>query len=67
MNLKAYWAGNFAFDFLKMQFTIAVTMALFFGFEMGLQGAWVTYLVLPFGIIPFSYAMSFLFSVDSAA
>lgn len=42
-------------------------MALFFGYEMGLTGAWATYLVLPFGIIPFSYAMSFWFTVDSAA
>lgn len=67
MNLKAYWVGNFAFDFIKMQFTIGITLALFFGYNMGLTGAWATYLALPFGIIPFSYAMSFWFTVDSAA
>lgn len=67
MNLKAYWVGNFAFDFIKMQFTIGITMALLFGFDLGYTGAWATYLALPLGIIPFSYAMSFWFTVDSAA
>jgi amino acid permease len=42
-------------------------MALLFGFDLGYTGAWATYLALPLGIIPFSYAMSFWFTVDSAA
>lgn len=67
MNLKAYWIGNFMFDFLKMEFTIIVTLALFFGYNVGLTAAWATYLALPFGIIPFSYVMSFCFTADSAA
>jgi len=67
MNLKAYWVGNFIFDLIKMELTILVTLALFFGYKMGLTAAWVTYLVLPLGIIPFSYVMSFWFTVDSAA
>ena len=55
------------FDFLKMEFTIIVTLALFFGYNVGLTAAWATYLALPFGIIPFSYIMSFCFTADSAA
>lgn len=67
MNLKAYWVGNFIFDLIKMELTIVVTISLFFGFEMGFNSAWATYVALPFGIIPFSYVMSYWFTVDSAA
>jgi ATP-binding cassette, subfamily A (ABC1), member 3 len=67
MQLKAYWIGNFIFDFLKMQFTIAITIILFFGFNLGYNGAWLTYLLLPFGVLPLTYVTSFVFTVDSAA
>lgn len=67
MNLKAYWIGNFIFDLIKMELTIIVTLCLFFGYKMNLNAAWATYVALPFGIIPFSYVMSFWFTVDSAA
>lgn len=67
MKLKAYWVGNFVIDFIKMQLTIAVTLILFQVFEMGMDVAWITYLVFPFGALPFTYITSFLFSVDSAA
>jgi ATP-binding cassette subfamily A (ABC1) protein 3 len=67
MQLKAYWIGNFLFDFLKFEVTIVATIILFFAFEMGFDNAWVTYLVLPFGILPFTYVSSFVFSQDSAA
>ena len=42
-------------------------MLLFVIFDMGLDNAWVTYLVFPFGALPFTYITSFMFSVDSAA
>jgi ATP-binding cassette, subfamily A (ABC1), member 3 len=67
MQLKAYWVGNFIVDFLKMQLTIATTLALFEIFEMNVTTAWITYLVFPFGALPFTYITSFMFSVDSAA
>jgi ATP-binding cassette, subfamily A (ABC1), member 3 len=67
MQLKAYWIGNFIFDFLKIEFTVAITIILFYGFDLGYNAAWVTYLVLPFGILPFTYVTSFIFTADSAA
>jgi len=67
MNLKAYWIGNFIFDYVKMQLTVGITLALFFGYNLGISAAWVTYLVLPFGLIPNCYFISYLFTVDSAA
>lgn len=67
MQKKAYWVGNFIIDFIKMQLTIALTIAMFFGFNMGITSAWVTYLLFPFAILPFTYVTSFVFSADSAA
>ena len=67
MQLKAYWIGNFIFDFAKMYFTIIVTVILFFGYSLDFQGSTVVYLVFPFGILPFTYVTSFIFTADSAA
>jgi len=67
MQVKAYWMGNFIFDFFKLEITIIITIILFYGFDLGYNAAWVTYLVLPFGILPFTYVTSFIFSADSAA
>lgn len=67
MQLKAYWLGNFIFDFGKMQVTILVTIILFFAFKLEYNSAWLTYLILPFGILPYTYVTSFMFNADSAA
>jgi ATP-binding cassette subfamily A (ABC1) protein 3 len=67
MQLKAYWIGNFIVDFAKMQLTIAVTIAAFFILKMGMNQAWIAYLVFPVGILPFAYISSFLFSDDNSA
>jgi len=67
MQLKAYWIGNFIFDFFKIEFTVVITIILFYGFDLGYNAAWITYLVLPFGILPFTYVTSFIFTADSAA
>jgi len=67
MQLKAYWVGNFIFDFVKMYFTIIVTIILFGSYGMGYTGSTIVYLVFPIGILPFTYITSFIFSTDSAA
>ena len=67
MQLKAYWVGNFIFDFFKMYFTIIVTIILFLGYNLNFNGSIIVYLVFPFGILPFTYVSSFIFTSDSAA
>ena len=67
MQLKAYWIGNFIFDLCKMSFTVLATIAIFVGFSMDYEAAWLTYLLIPFAILPFTYVSSFLFTEDSAA
>ena len=67
MQLKAYWIGNFIFDFAKMYFTIIVTIILFLGYELPYKGSIAVYLAFPLGALPFTYVTSFLFPADSAA
>jgi hypothetical protein len=50
-----------------MQVTILITIILFYGFELEYNAAWVTYLIIPFAILPFTYVSSFIFTADSAA
>ncbi len=50
-----------------MQVTIAITIILFFGFNLEYNAAWITYLIIPFAILPFTYVSSFIFTADSAA
>ena len=67
MQLKAYWIGNFIVDFLKVQLTIFVFIFSFNYYDINLDYAWITYILSPFGIIPFTYVTSFIFTSDSAA
>jgi ATP-binding cassette subfamily A (ABC1) protein 3 len=67
MQLKAYWIGNFLFDSFKMSLLIITTIILWFAFSMGYNTAWLTVLVCPLGILPFTYFTSFLFSSESGA
>lgn len=65
--MKAYWVGNFIFDFIKMYFTIIVTIILFSSYNMNFTGSIIVYLVFPIGILPYTYISSFIFTSDSAA
>lgn len=67
MQLKSYWIGNFIFDFAKMYITILTAVILFFAFSMDYKAAYVTLLVLPFGILPFTYMTSFILTAETAA
>jgi hypothetical protein len=67
MQKKAYWIGNFIIDFAKLLVTILATIACFKTFEMSMDNVVWTYLALPFGVLPFTYVSSFVFSSDSAA
>ena len=67
MQLQAYWISNFFFDFIKFQPTILTTLALFKFYDMKITAAWTVFLAFPFGILPFTYVSSFLFTEDGAA
>ncbi len=67
MQRKAYWIGNFVVDLIKMMFTISATIMCFLFLDMGMESAVWTYLAMPFGVLPFTYVTSFLFSTESGA
>lgn len=67
MRLSSYWIANFIFDAIKLYITIATTIALFYIFNQTYESAEWVIAAFPFGIMPFTYVMSFLFSADSAA
>ena len=70
MRLSSYWIANFLFDFLKFYVTVGTTlilMQLLKSETLDYDSTMVVYALCPFGIIPCTYVMSFLFTVDSAA
>ena len=67
MRLMAYWMVNFIFDSLKLYLTIIATIVLFRIFDQSYPSAVWVLVLFPFGIMPFTYVMSFLFTTDSAA
>ena len=67
MRLTSYWIANFIFDSIKLYITIATTITLFHTFDQQYPSAEVIFAVFPFGIMPFTYVMSFIFTADSAA
>ena len=67
MRLTSYWIANFIFDSVKLYITIATTITLFYMFDQSYKSAEWIFAAFPFGIMPFTYVMSFLFTADSAA
>lgn len=43
------------------------TIGIFVSFGMEYEAAWLTFLLIPFAVLPFTYVSSFLFTEDSAA
>jgi ATP-binding cassette subfamily A (ABC1) protein 3 len=67
MQLTAYWTANFVVDMLKLQPLLWTTILIFNIENLHYEAAWLTYLLLPFAILPFTYVTSFIFTSDNAA
>lgn len=67
MSLLSYWGANFVFDVVKTLFPCALSIACLYIFEMGYTDCWTTILMYPLGMVPFAYALSFLFQEEGAA
>jgi len=67
MQLKAYWMGCFIFDFTKMNITIVTALILFIAFSLDMNAAMVPIVLLPFGVLPFTYFTTFVVNVESIA
>jgi len=67
MQLSAYWTANFVVDMIKMQPLIWATILTFNIENLDYEAAWLTYLLFPLAILPFTYVTSMLFTADNAA
>lgn len=67
MRLSSYWMANFIFDAIKLYITVITTIVLLQAFDFNYDSAEYVFLLFPFGILPFTYVMSFCFKVDSAS
>lgn len=67
MSLPAYWISNMIADVLKVYIPIFLIMLLGVAFGSNYQGVWAVYLMLPWGLVPFTYLTSFMFSNETNA
>ena len=67
LNLAAYWSANFFIDFLKLELVVGVSIISFQIAKLKYLTAWITFLLFPMAVIPFTYVTSFFFTSLSAA
>ncbi len=67
MSLPAYWISNMIFDMLKALIPCGIVIGLLKAFDFFYPDVWRVFLLYPVGIVPFTYASSFLFTNDSVA
>ena len=67
MRLLSYWIANFIVDAVKLYILIGATIVLFIVFDLEFDTARWIFVAFPFGILPFTYVTSFLFTAESAA
>jgi ATP-binding cassette subfamily A (ABC1) protein 1 len=67
LSLGSYWVANFIFDVVKTFLPCILTVGVIYMFDMGYEYAWATILMFPLGVVPYSYAISFLFTTESTA
>jgi ATP-binding cassette subfamily A (ABC1) protein 3 len=67
LNLSAYWVSNLIFDMVKGTIPAAIVIGLMYAFELQYDNVWILFLIFPFGVIPFTYVSSFLFTSENIA
>ena len=67
LQLPAYWIGNFIFDGFRLYIQAFAVYYIFEIYDCGFDTAYMTILLFPIGILPFSYMLSFIFSEDHQA
>eukprot|EP00826_Nyctotherus_ovalis_P029004 TRINITY_DN2286_c0_g1_i4.p1 TRINITY_DN2286_c0_g1~~TRINITY_DN2286_c0_g1_i4.p1 ORF type:complete len:1634 (-),score=496.68 TRINITY_DN2286_c0_g1_i4:185-5086(-) len=67
VSLAAYWLSNGVIDIFKSLIPCSFSIAMIYAFDVDLTYGWLFVLVYSFSIIPFTYAMSFLFNKENVA
>ena len=67
MGLGAYWISNMVFDIVKAMIPCGIAIGLLYAFNFGYDNVWRVFLLFPLGVVPFTYASSFLFTNENVA
>jgi len=67
MNLLSYWIANLAYDTFKCSLPCFIVIWLLEVFNMEYNNVWKTIVLFPLAVVPYSYALSFVFEDESTA
>jgi len=67
MNLLSYWVSNLIFDLIKSYVPVLISLGLIYAFDEDIPEIYGVFLLLPVGIVPFTYVLSFFFTKESIA
>jgi len=67
MSLSAYWISNIIFDVLKALIPCMIVLAFMKIYGLLYPNIWLSFLLYPIAITPFTYATSFLFAKETIA
>lgn len=67
MSLSAYWVSNLIFDIGRGLVPSCIVIGLIKAYGLDYPCTWVMFLLFPFGVIPYTYVLSFLFTKENVA
>jgi len=67
MSLSAYWISNIIFDVIKALIPCMIVLAFMKIYGLLYPNIWLSFLLYPLAITPFTYATSFLFAKETIA
>ena len=67
MGLGAYWVSNIIFDVIKALIPCMIVLGFMKLFGLLYSNIWLSFLIYPLAITPYTYATSFLFEKETIA
>lgn len=67
MNVAAYWISNYIFDIIKAEIPMLIVIGFTYAFGFGYGNLNIAYVLYPIGVVPFTYASSFIFKDENTA
>jgi ATP-binding cassette, subfamily A (ABC1), member 3 len=67
MGLGAYWVSNIIFDIIKALIPSMIILGFMKLYGLLYPNIWLSFLIYPLAITPYTYATSFLFSKETLA
>lgn len=65
MSIYAYWTANYIFEIFKMELPVVICLGLVYAFGQDQPMIWRVFLMLPVGLVPFTFGTSFFFQKEN--